>query len=118
MEPRKMTLEDALHDVGYGWGRIVGLLWAAKPPEVDVVEVKEKFGGLRFYVGTAPLEYHDLISACERVSYLVCEECGALASEQLDTGRRKTRCADCRVKWYEEKLGAWKEAVEPKTDSL
>lgn len=42
-----------------------------------VLQVKEKFGGLRFYVGGATEAAHKLIAEAEAQSYLVCEVCGA-----------------------------------------
>jgi len=42
----------------------------------QILQVKEKFGGLRFYTNSAPNEVHDLISEYEKKSYKTCEECG------------------------------------------
>lgn len=41
------------------------------------VQVKEKFGGLRFYVCNATEEQRQYIRFAERLSYRICEECGA-----------------------------------------
>jgi len=40
-------------------------------------QVKEKFGGLRFYVDGANKEHHNFIWFAENMSYRTCEECGA-----------------------------------------
>lgn len=41
-----------------------------------VVQIKEKFGGLRFYVYGATKEMYNLINEYEQKSYQVCEICG------------------------------------------
>lgn len=41
------------------------------------VQVKEKFGGLRFYVQAATEKHYNYISFAESMSYCTCEECGA-----------------------------------------
>jgi hypothetical protein len=43
-------LDLAKQSVGLGWHGIIERLFAAKPAWVQVIQVKEKFGGLRFYV--------------------------------------------------------------------
>lgn len=40
-------------------------------------QVKEKFGGLRFYVNGATDKHYQYISFAESMSYRTCEECGA-----------------------------------------
>jgi len=39
-------------------------------------QVKEKFGGLRFYMNSATKDIYDLISKAEADSYTICESCG------------------------------------------
>lgn len=73
------TLEEALASVGKGWGPIVEQLWRlckAQNPPVAVLQVKEKFGGLRFYIGGATEEVWDAITKGENESYKTCEDCG------------------------------------------
>lgn len=41
-----------------------------------VVQIKEKFGGLRFYVDGATKEQFDYIQFAENFSYRICEDCG------------------------------------------
>ena len=48
-----------------------------KVPQVEAVQVKEKFGGLRFYVGEATIEQHAVIDFVESLSLKTCEVCGA-----------------------------------------
>jgi len=42
----------------------------------EIVQVKEKFGGLRFYVSTLPEGGIDVMSKYEALSYNTCEVCG------------------------------------------
>lgn len=41
------------------------------------MQVKEKFGGLRFYVTAASDKHHNYIDFAESMSYNVCETCGS-----------------------------------------
>ncbi len=50
---------------------IIALGW-----DKQICQVKEKFGGLRFYINSASNEIHDRISEAEKLSYSVCEKCG------------------------------------------
>lgn len=46
------------------------------PPFFYVVQVKEKYGSLRFYVTSAPEKVHTMIREAELKSYYICEQCG------------------------------------------
>jgi hypothetical protein len=77
---REATLEDLQAAVGKGWSDLLKRLvedlfklgW-----DGSVLQVKEKFGGLRFYPGSVSDECHDRIMEAESESYKICEECGA-----------------------------------------
>lgn len=83
--------------VGPGWKRIISSLiedlhllgWDGK-----VLQVKEKFGGLRFYVELETLEIQERILEAGRRSMITCEECGE-PGELQNTGWIKCLCADC-----------------------
>lgn len=64
------------------------------------LQVKEKFGGLRFYMTSADDQIYDLIRKAEEESYSTCEYCGS-NGELRDTRWRRTLCDDC----YSEQLG-------------
>lgn len=55
------------------------------------VQVKEKFGGLRFYVQAATDEHYNYITFAESMSYRTCEECGAPGKTYTD-GWHRTLC--------------------------
>lgn len=55
------------------------------------VQVKEKFGGLRFYVQAATDKHYNYISFAESMSYHTCEQCGAPGKRYTD-GWHQTLC--------------------------
>ena len=55
------------------------------------VQVKEKFGGLRFYVDRATDEHYKYIYFAESMSYRTCEVCGSPGKRYTD-GWHKTLC--------------------------
>jgi hypothetical protein len=58
------------------------------------VQVKEKFGGLRFYVSGGTDKHHEMISMVEALSYRVCEECSTMVDvERYSIGYMRTLCA-------------------------
>lgn len=57
------------------------------------VQVKEKFGGLRFYVSGGTEAHQDMINMVEALSYRVCEECGSMMDTTTYTmGWHSTLC--------------------------
>lgn len=63
-----------------------------KASQVPVAsQVKEKFGGLRFYVNSATDNQYALISFAESMSYRTCETCGAPGKTYTD-GWHTTLC--------------------------
>ena len=98
-------------DVCPGW---VDLVWKCHRKLVDVVpdyklvQVKEKFGGLCFYV-TLNAEAdtgkaREIIRFYEQMSYETCEECGTTVDVSTGTldgsqfGWVRTMCDPCRLK--------------------
>lgn len=61
-----------------------------------VLQVKEKFGGLRFYIGAAPREVHDRIDLAEQESYDTCEICGTKENVTSEGAWISTLCGNCR----------------------
>ena len=81
-EPYKKpaTLEEVQKHVGPGWSSLLADLisdldklgWDGR-----IIQVKEKFGGLRFYTGGQnSSESQKRIREAEELSYKVCEMCG------------------------------------------
>jgi ribosomal protein L37AE/L43A len=85
-------------DIDDGWlslvdGLITDLEKTGGVPKI--VQIKTKFGGLRFYVDAATEEQRALIADAERRSTHVCEECGDEGSECVIGHWYCTLCAQC-----------------------
>jgi hypothetical protein len=70
--------------VGDGWEPLIRRLSEklepiARETGLHALQVKEKFGGLRFYVSTGG-GMRSVIEAAEEESYRTCEHCGAVGS--------------------------------------
>lgn len=86
--------------VGPGWyGLLKTLIESAVNSgwNKEVCQVKEKFGGLRFYINGASTEVHDIISKYESLSCVICEDCGS-SGEQRSGGWIRTLCNNCNDK--------------------
>ncbi len=59
------------------------------------VQVKEKFGGLRFYVDSATDEDYACIHMAEAMSYRICETCGNPGENKNDHNWWSTVCDSC-----------------------
>jgi hypothetical protein len=86
-------------DIGDGWMPIVIELdrhLLEIKPDYELHQVKEKFGGLRYYVGEIPEEGQTLIDVAEALSYQTCENCGEPGKESTSGGYwLKTLCDKC-----------------------
>lgn len=70
--------------------------------QVEAVQVKEKFGGLRFYTDCVPDDYiRGLISLAESLSVRTCEVCGA-PGKQGGQGWIRTLCVKHSVEGDED----------------
>ncbi len=81
--------------VGEGWypiikniiNELIALGWDKR-----AVQVKEKFGGLRFYLESYPEGADDVIIKYEKLSYETCETCGEKGSNRKIKGWLYTLC--------------------------
>lgn len=88
---------------GPGWYPLITDLdqrLAAIDPNYEIHQVKEKFGGLRYYFGASDPTLHNamqtLADETEQRSTKTCEECGNTgAPHTSETGWRRTLCASC-----------------------
>lgn len=85
---------------GQGWFGIIKKLSediTRISPETEAVQVKEKFGGLRFYVTNATDDVYALIEDAEEESYKTCENCGTKKNVTTNEhGWMYTLCKKCR----------------------
>jgi hypothetical protein len=58
-------------------------------------QVKEKFGGLRFYYSSGKPEHAYYVRFAESMSYSICEDCGTTANVRRTTGWIRTICVPC-----------------------
>jgi hypothetical protein len=87
-----ISRRDAKKMVGKGWSKILDGLYDIKPRNVFVAQVKEKFGGLRFYIFGGDDEFHEAVRLAEKESYHVCEICGDPGKLREDLGWILTLC--------------------------
>jgi hypothetical protein len=69
---------------------------------IEAAQVKEKFGGLRFYINSGNDNAYDLINEAEMKSYSVCERCGELGISRW-LNWQYTLCNKCYNDLIEEK---------------
>ena len=64
-------------------------------PQITAVQVKEKFGGLRFYFHGGDKFIQGLVSFAESMSYHICETCGTTLEVGQTEGWIRTICRKC-----------------------
>ncbi len=70
MYGKDYTLEDAIIAVPPKWKDLIIKCYnVCLKHDVAIYQIKEKYGGLRFYVSNAPQEVHNVIAKCEEISY-------------------------------------------------
>jgi hypothetical protein len=74
---------------------------ADEKEQVVLMQAKEKFGGLRFYVDRYTDEVGKLISQAEDASWKVCEECGVDGTLRKE-GWWSVLCDRCHVEKVKE----------------
>lgn len=75
--------------IGEGWYQLIHDLIAELIEtdwDRDIHQVKEKFGGLCFYIGSGSDEVHDIIRKYGELSYETCEVCGEEGELRKDCG--------------------------------
>ena len=95
-------------EVGPGWYELIKDLiqdlielgW-----DKQVCQVKEKFGGLRFYINTGSDEIYKRITEAEKQSYETCEETGLPGELRTDIGWHTTLCDEEYQKIKEKRNG-------------
>jgi len=63
-----------------------------------ILQIKEKYGGLRFYIGSYIDEEQNIIDFYEEKSYHVCELCGKEGKLRIKNGWYTTVCDECKDK--------------------
>jgi hypothetical protein len=94
---RECDSEDFVQCVGLGWQPIVRQLFKDMLDgewDKQVFQVKEKWGALRIYIGSATDEIFDLIKKAEELSSVTCEDCGHIGKIR-DGSYIRTLCNKC-----------------------
>jgi hypothetical protein len=92
---REPIKNSGFFDVGVGWYPLIKNLitdlielgW-----DKQTCQVKEKFGGLRFYINAGSDEIYKRISLVESQSYEICEVCGEKGELRKNIGWYTTLC--------------------------
>lgn len=102
-------------ECGDGWFDLIKCLasniqnhvdWESKGKTQEEIEeiqpiasqVKEKFGGLRFYLNTNDDRIRGMVTMAESYSYKICEACGNKGNPYKD-GWVRTHCSPCEDNW-------------------
>ena len=91
--------------VGDGWYSIIEE--AAEElcllsPDIVCLQIKEKFGILRFYINSPQPIYalaSAIVSKAETASCKICEDCGAPGKLESPRYWARTVCPDCLITW-------------------
>jgi hypothetical protein len=108
-EPLTQNLMGFGFECGDGWFNLIDNLCSIlthdiehnDEPQIKAVQIKEKYGTLRFYVqGASPRQY-GMIDFAEYLSGAICEECGLPGELCTTTGNYygwyRTLCSECAI---------------------
>lgn len=84
-----------MFEIGKGWYKIIKDLieelisigWNKR-----LIQCKEKFGGLRFYIDGGTRDINDVIRKYEKLSMETCEVCGEVGENMIINNWLVTRC--------------------------
>lgn len=79
-----------------------GVAVPAEVPQVEVHQIKEKFGGLRFYYGGGDEQIAGMVRMAESWADVACEECGAIG-QRRSGGWIRTLCDTHEAEYQERK---------------
>jgi hypothetical protein len=88
-------------EIGDGWYDLIDNLCSVLEkicPEVEATQVKEKWGGVRFYVCNSNNDADFVIRLAEHKSYYICEKCGEAGEIRDDKYWLVTLCDKCNKK--------------------
>jgi len=87
-------------ECGDGWFNLIRdlsakIMSAEGGDKVEVMQVKEKFGGLRYYVDNTTDEIDVIIRHFENEAELTCEDCGSVGKIKSYKGWLTCLCDNC-----------------------
>ena len=83
--------------------------------QVTISQVKEKFGGLRFYVYGGSDYVRGMIDFAESMSYKICEDCGN-PGKLSQEGWWRTLCEPCRKEYDKKRSQTWESIANAKSE--
>lgn len=102
IEKHKIPDPYCMSDLPQGWVELADKLiqdLVAIGWDKELHQCKEKFGALRWYVGTTTPEMDALIEEAEKKSMTICLDCGSTDDVQRSPGYWIAyQCKDCRNK--------------------
>ena len=115
------TFQQERQNVGEGWLSLVDELHeqiVAIVGEHDILQIKEKFGGLRYYyllhgvTADQHAQVRDLVDEAERRSFEICETCGEPGGPDSTGGWVKTLCDEHRDERIARRKAVWQARSE------
>lgn len=100
-----------IHDLAEKLEALINQLPEDQQTHFYAAQVKEKFGGLRFYMRGETDEMSELISKAESLSYTTCEGCSK-PSIVLGQGWLVNCCRDCYIDYAEDRRALKRETGE------
>jgi hypothetical protein len=73
--------------------------------QVEAVQVKQKYGSLRFYYSGGNDDINGMVMFAEKLSYSICENCGSKRGIKHTRGWILTLCSRCFSKYQSNKSG-------------
>lgn len=107
METNESSNDDRwYHGCGIGWKSLIDPILeyiqsynekcCNDEDKIEVLQIKEKFGGLRIYTDKTTEELEEMMNKAELESFKTCEICGTKENVgQIMTGWIKTCCRKC-----------------------
>jgi len=100
LPPNRSLMESLMAfgcECGDGWYPIIDKLFSnlSMDPSLEVIQVKEKFGGLRVYLNSYTDEADRLIAEAELQALATCEVCGEEGTLGSTGYWLSTRCPKC-----------------------
>jgi hypothetical protein len=89
------SLLEAIQQVGPGWTPLIQRVYNAREAigaPIGIIQVKEKYGGLRIYTEYRNDELEEVIAEVGTESFQICEECGAPGVLRKKYSRYFTAC--------------------------
>lgn len=81
---------------------------SVKPEQVTCVQMKEKFGGLRFYTNGHNDEVEGMIRMAEYMCNNTCQDCGSEQDLGQTSGWISTLCRNCAISNGDRAMNSWK----------